>query len=442
MNIFPYITKPIIIREEAGKESCIISSSLYDGRIYLNNSAKEVLFICDGVTDMNKIISDISHKFSGSSLEEIKAEVSSSIDQFIKLGIMNSSEFSIPSCNIILKKSPLSLQLVYIEITRACNLQCIHCYDNAGEVRDKELGTNDFLKLIDNLADIGLTDIVLTGGEPFMRKDIFQIINAINRKNIRFSIFTNALLITPSIVDKLVEYSPEFIAISLDGSDASVHERIRGKNTFDKTINAIKLIKSKGLKVRINHTLTSKSITQLDNFMKLMKDLQIDDIFFDRFDSLGRGKEQEDLVIPVEQGYEIKSMLDKYSKNENVNISSYEAIDNTIIADNGNLCGVGITSCYIKADGELTFCPVMSSEEYSSVGDVLKSDIITLWNSEKWNELRHSSVQKISQCSTCSDKSVCLGGCKAKAYNAYGNFNHPDPWACSQFKKNSTEQMA
>lgn len=427
---------PIIIREEGGKDSyvCVSSTnSVYNGKIYLNNAAKEVLSMCNGITTIEDIISSISKIFEGSTIEEIENNLFLTIEHFKKLGLIEITEFPIPSYDLIIKNGLLSLELVYLEVTRSCNLNCIHCYNEAGKARENELNTDCFLKLISDLGEIGVLDLVLTGGEPFMRKDIFQIIHWINENNMRFSIFTNGLLLTPTIIDKLVDYKPQFIAISLDGATPAIHERIRGVGTFEKTLNGIKMLKAKGLKVRVNHTLTAASIKQLGKFMKLMEDLEVDDIFFDRFDSLGRGKEQNDLVIPIERGEEVKFLIDKYCKKEDIAITNCEGL--TIMnTESRNLCGVGINSCYIKANGEMTFCPVMSDERHT-IGNVLKSDIKSLWNSKKWDALREASVDTISECSACLVKDSCLGGCKAKAFNAYGNFSKPDPWACSQLRR-------
>ena len=433
-EVYPRRALSLILRQEEGKDCCVIpDGAIEGGGIYLNEPAKEVLLHCDGSSDIDALAGKFETRYSGSSREEIKEGVISTIEQLVDFGLVDLRREPCASCEVTEKKAQLSLELVYFEVTRACNLRCIHCYNEAGVKREKELKTEEILRIIESLAQAGVVDVVLTGGEPFIRKDIFTIIKAIKDNKMRFSVFTNGILISPAIAAELAAYEPRFVAISLDGAEAKIHEKIRGRSTFDKTVRAIKMLKSNGIKVRINHTLTLESTAQLGGFMKLMGELGVDDVYFDRFDSLGRGKEHAGMVIPVERGSEIKSIIDKYSREENVPVMNYSPKVNIREADDGNMCGVGLSSCYIKANGEMSFCPVMSAEEFT-VGNVLENSVALLWNSGKWNSLRGATADTIAGCKECPGKSICLGGCKAKAYNEFGSFSHPDRWSCFQLK--------
>lgn len=432
---YPNRTSDIIIKDEEGKESCVISSGLTsdDGGVFLNDSAREVLLSCNGTTDIGGLVDMFEKKYTGSTRNEIQQGVDMTVDQLVEFGLIELRDKPGPSRNVAVKKCTLSLDLVYLEVTRACNLRCIHCYNEAGLKREKEMKTDEILGIIKALSEIGVIDVVITGGEPFMRKDIFEIIRAIRSKDMRFSVFTNGVMLDKAFVGMLADCGPRFVAVSLDGAVKPTHEKIRGEGTFENTVNAIKLLIAAGIKVRVNHTLTAESVPELKNFMGLMDALGVNDVYFDRFDSLGRGKEHAGMVIPVEKGHEIKSLLDSFGAGKYTGLKNYSPGIKVIAADDKNLCGVGINSCYIKANGEVSFCPVMSGSDFT-VGSLLENRIQELWTADKWDALRKATPDTIPECRDCPGKNICLGGCKAKAYNEYGVFSRPDPWSCYQIK--------
>ncbi|MFP1766628.1 radical SAM protein [Lonsdalea quercina] len=433
---YPYINSHLILKKYENGDYRLISSieNKIDGNVIINESTQYLLSLCDGKKKTLNIIDEVERNFTGSSRSEIQDAVIETFSYLNQIGIIDHCNIPIPSEEIIIKNKS-SLDTVYIELTNSCNLKCIHCYNESGSARSNELSTEQMLSLIKSISELGATDVILTGGEPFCRKDIFLLIKEIVKNNLRFSIFSNGLLITPEMAKELKKYNVEFMAISLDGANADSHEKIRGKNTFKRTIDKIKLLKQYDIKVRINHTLTTQTITELEEFMKLMKSLHVEDVYFDRFDDFGRGKEQKELVISIDDGFKVKKLIEKYCDDGCI-ASSETSLGKIMENDSSkNLCGVGINQCYIKSNGDLSFCPVMSGKRFI-IGNVLKRKLGSLWQDAKWDSVRNSTIDNIPGCNDCESKSQCLGGCKAKAYNHYGNFISPDPWACSQFKNN------
>jgi len=389
---------------------------------------KIFLELCDGISSISEIVTLISKRFTLSSEKEIANTINSLMDDLLGNNILSISSFPMPSEEIVFKKSG-TLNAVYIELTNKCNLRCIHCYNSSGNARGYELSTNEMLKLIDELDLMGVTDIILTGGEPFERKDILSIISELVFKNIRFSMFSNGLLITPEIAKQLAKYHVQFVAVSVDGATSKSHERIRGKNTFSRTLKGISILQENGVNVRVNHTLTTENIDELPLFIDLMDKIGVTEIFYDRFDYFGRGKEGKSLVLPIEAGKFVKELLSKKSSSTSqYHASVSQSIDSEC---SPNLCGVGIDQCYIKSNGDMCFCPVLSDENFR-IGNI-KTDLIEdLWRSSAWDPVRTASVNDMELCSHCLSKENCLGGCKAKAYNLTGSFKEPDPWACAQ----------
>ena len=180
---------------------------------------------------------------------------------------------------------------VILKLTEACNLRCKHCfYANQPGFYNKnsELTTNEILELVDFLADeINILSITLTGGEVFIRKDFFEILKHIKQKYLPVIIQTNGILVDEVKAQQLGEvlnYKTDSVQISLEGADSKSHDEIRGSGTFEKTINAIKLLRQNSVRVRINMTLTTVSAPKMDSIFELCDDLNITNLSIGRYE--------------------------------------------------------------------------------------------------------------------------------------------------------------
>lgn len=130
-----------------------------------------------------------------------------------------------------------------IRVTKACNLRCPHCYVNAGKGLENELSLKEIKSVIDQLAKLKVFSIFFTGGEPFLRKDIIEILKYTDKKGIGIAISTNASVLNKEALEKIKNLRFDLFQISIDGPK-KIHEAIRGKGSWQKTINSIKLAKS------------------------------------------------------------------------------------------------------------------------------------------------------------------------------------------------------
>jgi MoaA/NifB/PqqE/SkfB family radical SAM enzyme len=154
-------------------------------------------------------------------------------------------------------KAPLPKKII-IEATLRCNLRCTFCFRDTAKT--KELNTQELKKIIDNLGP-SIKRVGLTGGEIFLRSDIFEIFDYVFKKGFSLGILSNATLLNEEKVEKLVKYKDINIGISLDGLEET-HNSIRGTNAFNKTLNALKLI-NKRIRVGVNTVVTDKNIDQI-----------------------------------------------------------------------------------------------------------------------------------------------------------------------------------
>ncbi len=177
------------------------------------------------------------------------------------------------------------------EITHNCNYGCSYCIFSCNKKRvDGELTTKECFHVIDELVNNGFKHLKITGGEPFIRKDIVEILNYASKKLV-VDVSTNASLINEKTVDELNKINLKMIHVSLDGSKEE-HETVRGKDTYERTINGLKALKKSKNKVRIGSVIHIKNENNLENLVKDSIDLGADEIIFSIMEPVdGQSKE-------------------------------------------------------------------------------------------------------------------------------------------------------
>lgn len=182
------------------------------------------------------------------------------------------------------------------EITKRCNLSCIHCISYSPFI-PKELTTKECLKVIDKLKEFGCRELFLTGGEPFVRKDIFLILSYAKKRGFYIGVITNGVLIDKKEALKMKGLVDK-IGVSLDGSKAEINDKIRGKGTFKKIIKAINLLNSAGFCLELYITLCRINFMDLRNILKLASLLEIERVNIREVSLKGRAlKNQKKLQL-------------------------------------------------------------------------------------------------------------------------------------------------
>lgn len=171
-----------------------------------------------------------------------------------------------------------------LNVTTRCNLKCRICsFKGEDSDKSKELTVEEIGQMAKQAAAWNLNQIVLSGGEPFLRKDIFDILEVISREKTDVVITTNAVLLTDDKLLKLKHTSVKHVQISVDGASRETHEHIRGENTFDRTMDAIrKIVALDGRKfsVGLSFTVMPYNYREMESFLHLAKDLSVDTVLF------------------------------------------------------------------------------------------------------------------------------------------------------------------
>ncbi len=336
-----------------------------------------------------------------------------------------------------------NLRLVAWEITRNCNLSCIHCRASADMgPHAGELETHACFNLLDEIAEVGSPIVILTGGEPLLRQDIFKIACYGTNKGLRMVMAPNGTLITESYAKQMADAGIQRISISLDGASKEMHDTFRGvQGAFEGAINGIKLAKDAGIEFQINTTITQLNLHQIPAIQELAVTLGAVAHHIFLLVPTGRGKymiDQEITATEYEQTlnwfYDQKEklplqlkatcaphyyrILRQRTKKEGKSVSfKTHGLD---AVTRGCLGGTGF--CFISHQGIVQPCGFLNL----NCGDIRQASFSSIWNtSDIFLSLRDFSQLK-GKCGKCEFKAVC-GGCRARAYEATGDFLSEEP---------------
>jgi radical SAM protein with 4Fe4S-binding SPASM domain len=335
------------------------------------------------------------------------------------------------------RKSPY-LNRLFIETTKKCNLKCVHCYVEGGEnCSNNELTTEEIITLINEFDDMGGLQVDFTGGEFFIRKDAFQLLECSVRHNMFTNIFTNGTLIELETAKRLKKIGNiRMVYISLDNDNEIQHDKFRGKEgSFKKTVSAIEYLKQCGINVTINVTINSSNhnrIGEIANFFndRLQTPCRVAPVL-----SVGRGQNiAEQLTLE-----EISEAISVWSKASGINEKDLLHNYSNPLIDEKNViygpdCGVGNNMLFIKSNGEVCLCPTLSSEQSSHFvfGNIRNNTIKDIWYSnEKIRDFGRASCTDY-----CSKAFLCKGGCRSRAWILTGDIKGNDPLPCYHLGKN------
>jgi AdoMet-dependent heme synthase len=169
-------------------------------------------------------------------------------------------------------------RLIFWELTKGCNLRCIHCRASATELSSPtDLPTETAKAIIDQIAEVSKPILVLSGGEPLFRKDIYELARYATERGLRAALATNGTLVTKEVARKIVESGVKRVAISLDGADAATHDVFRGiPGAFDAAISGFRNLKDLGMSVQINTTIARHNAHQLPTVLELARSIGAD----------------------------------------------------------------------------------------------------------------------------------------------------------------------
>lgn len=328
-----------------------------------------------------------------------------------------------------------------LELTKKCNQDCLYCY-NVWKADDtyprEELDTDNYIALLDKIInEVRPKRLTLSGGEPLLREDIFEIIDFINKKGIDINIITNGTLLNKEKINNLLEKGVKLFELSLLGSTPEIHEGLTNyKNSWEKIIANIKEIKKQGGKIVAVVVLTKKNINDVKNIIEILIALDVNGIMVNRVNIGGRGIRYMDKLIPeandLEKAFEIINSL---SEEYEIPITAGTTIPPCIIDTSkyNNIkfgyCQVGKEYPYYAIDplGNLRPC----NHSRLILGNIFSQNLKEIFNNDLLSDYRKAHPE---ECEGCSKLFDCQGGCKASAEVCFGNCKKMDPFVKKNWK--------
>jgi heme b synthase len=353
------------------------------------------------------------------------------------------------------------LRLLFWETTAGCNLECIHCrrLDVSKELMKNDLTTEEAVLFIRNLANFAKPILVLSGGEPLFRPDIFQIAMCARDHGIPVALATNGTLINEHIAHAIVDSGIRRVAISMDGADEITHDKFRRQlGSLAAALRGFRNLHRLGMSMQINCTVTKHNVHQIEQLYAMALELGADALHLFMLVPVGCGVQiAQSNMLPAEEYERVLNWMYDKSKLGEVHLKAtcaphyFRVMRQRAATDhihvepthghgkpgNGHNmaamtkgCLAGSAICFVSHTGEVFPCGYLPI----SAGNVKRKNMRDIWeHSEVFARLR--DVEQLEgKCGLCEFKKICLG-CRARAFYATGNYMAEEPFCVYEPKR-------
>lgn len=317
------------------------------------------------------------------------------------------------------------------EVTPNCNYKCIHCYNAWRREEEEPPGKidNDYYKITKEIIQSKILHVTITGGEPLIvYTQIVPCIKALIKNGISVSINTNASLATKEICNDLKKLGISSVLVSLvSGNEKNCNLITQNKNSYLSTLDGIKNLCNAGLNVFVNMVVTTLNIRDIYDTAKLVKQFPIKQFSATKASTPCNYEEFAPYRIDHNQLEYLFNELIRINYDFKLKVGTSEFYPYCAFSNakqyelfGEHTCSAGKTNISISYDGKIRACP-HSNKSYGHYSD----GIINAWN--KMDIWRETNIPL--KCRKCRFSYICSGGCKEESFNAFGNYNSPDPYA-------------
>ncbi|HEY5591894.1 MAG TPA: radical SAM protein [Paludibacter sp.] len=370
-----------------------------------NKNGELVLALCNGKRTIKEVVEKFGTKYGNENKEIANAFLIEAIKTNIFFNEVIPNNF---------QKSKYPLRILQLSLTSNCNLNCTYCYATDREEQGQQFLTfEDYQRIINDACKLssGL-EIVLTGGEPILKKDCFSIAEYAQFKGCTVHLLSNGTLIGENNINLIKKYI-DLVIISVDGSSKELHEKHRGANSYAPIVKAIDLLDKYDINYQLSMTVNRMNIGDVGCMAKKYgSKLRFAPLFV-----AGNAKKNKQSISGIEY---YKAL----SEAAGVNPLSYceSTLENAKHCKN-HKCAIGDAEISISETGDIYPCQLLHNKDFYS-GNVKDQSIIDIYNnSHILEECRDLKVDNIKGCSTCFLRYVCGGACRARAYHECGKAN-------------------
>jgi len=382
-------------------------------------------------------------------IDASQQEISDFLEEQEKKGVIEDGELKADSVeSSIIKPNVVSAPIrTYYHITFGCNLNCTHCMVGKEERGNDELTTEEAINVIRQLEELGNPELRITGGEPTIRPDLFEIIHdaAINR-NMNVAMNTNGVF-NDRVREQIVTSGLDGLVISVDG-DRATHDRIRRQGSFDQTIRTIEYVAEynetadKKISICLNPTISKKNVHLTEYLARLAvtlggaeKGLEIN---FMPLRPFGNAEDITSQMLTAGEWYAFSKELARireipevkesgigiYSRNMDL-LGCYDDCSDKPIPFDRSSCGAATFRMGLSPNGQGNVCGFIGMLDEFRTPSVREASILEIWHSPAFEKLRHVKKEPCEKCDYY--RKECVGVCKAMSYiktGELGKFDH------------------
>jgi len=344
-----------------------------------------------------------------------------------------------------IQETDFPLNNLYFYLTEGCNLACRHCwlapkFDPDGS-KHAMLPQELFTQAIEEAIPLGLTGVKLTGGEPLLHPSFLAMLDFLQEKELELTLETNGLLLTPETAKAIARQNNPFVSVSLDGSDAATHDKIRGlEGAFVKSTAAIRILAENDLNPQVIMSIMQSNADQLEAVIELAEQLGAGSVKFNIIQPTGRGetifndanelqvKELIELGRRIETETVLQTNMELYFDYP----AAFRPLSRIASSDGCGTCGI-LSILGVLPSGEYALCGIGFHVKELVFGEVGNNSLANTWlNNPVLLQLRNGLPEKLTGiCRHCLMKSYCSGSCIAQNYYRTGSLWAPF-WFCEK----------
>ncbi len=332
---------------------------------------------------------------------------------------------------------------VFLNVTARCNLSCVYCSADAGRARHDELDDGEMHRLVDELLEHRVLQVIITGGEPLIRRDTLDVVATLRQANVAVQINTNGTLLSRRTCERLKTLGIRRVSVSLDGP-ADVNRLTRGAGSFGAATRGIRALVAAGIKPLVLCTLNRHNMHALEATVEHCRQAGASGLSINPLSAVGRGLlchdelslEDREWHLAVQSVRRLQAAYAGFVHEGFCHWSDYpHAVEKAEPRGAGNParvrfllpCDAAKTFCAVTPDGWVLPCNKFATYR---CGNVRTESLSAIWQGDAMERIRSLAgcpVTEARTCSACRYTVVCSGGCRAEAYGAFGTLDAPDP---------------
>ncbi len=412
----------------------------------------------DGSRDIQTLAEEMAGEFEGAVPGQVREDVQDFLGELDREGFVKALESPrdpAPGLAALpdVQDAPKSVD---ISLTGKCNLHCAYCFYQNEMASRPDLSKEEWGTFFGELGRLAVRDATLSGGEVFMRPDLWELIDGLIDNRLRYSINTNGTLVTEKTLAEFEKGKRRqrlsSIQVSIDGSCAEVHDKSRGKGSFEKALRGLRLLKEAGFPVTVRMTVNRHNVDDLENTARLLlEDVGIPSFSTNDAMPMGAGcSNQASITLTPQQQYQAMKALAGLADQYNGRITAtagplakwrmYREMEHARLTGEEtaqwemgflSACGCIFSKLSIHHDGMITPCNMLGKLE---MGRINEDSIEGLWKTHPMltalKDRRRIPMSQVPGCEGCEWNSFCNGSCPGVPFELTGDINRVTPHDC------------